>query len=390
MKALSTQDFDPGTIQRRKIFVWKDFWLAGSETFVRNQVGSIRAFETSCIGMGRIATPLSKPDDTIFYNSSSLAKYASKLARITGFNPAASRLLRQEKPDVVYAYFATDAMSIRREAKRQGIPLVCAVLGVDVSQLPDRSGIKGAFFRRNLKKLFRDSALVLPISEALRDKCIQFGAEASRTRTHSIGVLVPEDAPDRRKVYDFCFVGRFVEKKGIDDFLSALALLPNGTQVRVAIVGDGPMRPKIELLLRSLTVHVELLGFLAPTETQEVVEMSRWLIVPSKTSQSGDMEGLPTVALEAQARGVPIIGTTHSGIPDAVVHGVTGYLSPEGDVEGLAENLRLALDNPSRSAEMGISARKFVGDNFSVLAQTAHLEKMLFEVLGSGTGSTKS
>ena len=66
------------------------------------------------------------------------------------------------------------------------------------------------------------------------------------------------------------------------------------------------------------------------SEVYRLLGESRILAAPSRTAADGDSEGLPTTVVEAMALGVPVVSTRHSGIPEAVVDGVTGLLGPNG------------------------------------------------------------
>jgi colanic acid/amylovoran biosynthesis glycosyltransferase len=85
---------------------------------------------------------------------------------------------------------------------------------------------------------------------------------------------------------------------------------------------------------------------------------------PSVTAASGDQEGIPTVIKEAMAVGLPVVSTIHSGIPELVEHGVTGYLAPERDAETLAKHLIALLRHPDQWGEMGRAGRRRVEMEF--------------------------
>ena len=116
------------------------------------------------------------------------------------------------------------------------------------------------------------------------------------------------------------FVGRLIEKKGLGDLLDAMTAVPDA---RLLIVGDGPLRPELEAEAR-LRVAAEFAGWLAPEDVARRFEEARVLCVPSRRAASGDAEGLPTVILEAGARGLPTVGTRHSGIPEAIADAAAG------------------------------------------------------------------
>jgi glycosyltransferase involved in cell wall biosynthesis len=99
---------------------------------------------------------------------------------------------------------------------------------------------------------------------------------------------------------------------------------------------------------------VELRGFVAHDELAHVWSQVHALVQPSRFGVDGDTEGgHPTVILEAQAHGVPVLASTHADIPMVVEHGRSGLLSPEGDAEALGRHI-VQIDRDRASiARMG-------------------------------------
>ena len=106
------------------------------------------------------------------------------------------------------------------------------------------------------------------------------------------------------------------------------------------------------------------------------------LAAPSLTAADGDAEGLPNVVVEAAASGLPVVGTRHSGIPEAIDDGVTGFLVPEGDAGALAARLAELLGSESLRREMGVAARRLAERKFSRQMLTERLESIYDEVAG--------
>jgi colanic acid/amylovoran biosynthesis glycosyltransferase len=179
------------------------------------------------------------------------------------------------------------------------------------------------------------------------------------------------------KRFDVAFVGRFVEKKGADDLVAALASL--GRPVSAVFIGDGPHLAEMRGYARSLRVDATFLGAQPAAEVYRLLAESRVLAAPSRTAADGASEGLPTTIVEAMALGLPVVSTHHSGIPEAVEDGVTGLLGPEGDREALAANLRKLLDDPDLQAVMGAAARARAVANFDVVKQSHRLEALYEE-----------
>jgi glycosyltransferase involved in cell wall biosynthesis len=86
--------------------------------------------------------------------------------------------------------------------------------------------------------------------------------------------------------------------------------------------------------------------------------------------------------VEAAASGLPVVGTLHSGIPEAVDEGVTGFLVPEGSAGALAARLAELLGSEPLRRAMGIEARRLAERKFSRQRLTERLESIYDEVAG--------
>jgi colanic acid/amylovoran biosynthesis glycosyltransferase len=99
------------------------------------------------------------------------------------------------------------------------------------------------------------------------------------------------------------------------------------------IIGDGDLRPELTQLIEALGVGstVHLLGWKPQEEMDALLDQSHVFMLASVESRNGDIEGLPAVLLEAQAMGLPVVRTRHSGLPEGILEGRSGFLVPERD-----------------------------------------------------------
>ena len=135
----------------------------------------------------------------------------------------------------------------------------------------------------------------------------------------------------------FVFVGRLTRDKGVELLLRALALSrAHGSSARVRIVGDGPLRPRLERLVDELGLGetVEFLGWVGPERVEDQLQHAWALVAPSLWA-----EPLGLAALEALVRGVPVIASAAGGHAETIEHEVSGLLFPNGDVGALAAQL---------------------------------------------------
>jgi len=164
-------------------------------------------------------------------------------------------------------------------------------------------------------------------------------------------------------------IARLVEKKGLEYGIRAVAkLAQTKPNLKYFIVGDGLLRKKLEDLIYELDVSniVELLGWKQQQEVLEILEQAHLLLAPSVTGIDDDQEGIPVVLMEAMAGGIPIISTYHSGIPELVENGISGFLVPEKDVDTLTEKLSYLIDQSAIWSDMGQAGRMYVEKNFEI------------------------
>ncbi len=151
-------------------------------------------------------------------------------------------------------------------------------------------------------------------------------------------------------------IGRLVEKKGIKYAIQAMArLLKSGRKINYFVIGDGELRGDLEELISTLNLekHVQLLGWMKQGEVTQLLQTMHIMVAPSITASNGDQEGIPNVVKEAMALGLPVISTLHSGIPELVEDGVSGFLVKERDVDSLTDRMRYMVDHPEIWGEMG-------------------------------------
>jgi hypothetical protein len=179
-------------------------------------------------------------------------------------------------------------------------------------------------------------------------------------------------------------IGRLVQFKGFDVLIAACAELKRlGVEFTCEIVGDGPMRDALQTQVAELGLDsvVTLTGALPQQAVFEKLRSCDVFALASVLDDAGASDVFPTVILEAMASSRPVVSTTVAGIPEAVVHGLTGLLVPAGDSEALAKAIeRLALDQWLR-VTFGTAARRRVEQYFQVETTVAPL-MALFERIG--------
>src|SRR5262249_5020846 len=151
-------------------------------------------------------------------------------------------------------------------------------------------------------------------------------------------------------------IARLVHKKGIEHGIRAVArLVQAGLHVNYTIVGDGPLREPLQQLIQHLGLKaaVKLVGWRRRPQIADLLATAHILLARSITGDNGDQEGTPVVLMEALAAGLAVVSTQHSGIPEVVEDGVTGFVVPERDVAALAAKLQYLTEHPHVRFGMG-------------------------------------
>ena len=284
---------------------------------------------------------------------------------------------------LLHAQFGTDGLRALPLARALGVPLVTTLRGYEITRssaaLLGSGQLSWMQYAIGRRRLMREGALFLAVSEAMRGRAIAAGYPQERTITHYNGVDLerfrPGDAPEPGLILH---VGRLVEKKGTEDLLAALAIARRvHGGARLVIVGEGPLRSRLEERAAALGVGPAV-RFAGAADIDGVAEWMRraWLLAaPSRIAADGDAEGLPNTVVEAASSGLPVAATRHAGIPEAVIEGETGILVEEGNAEALAAAIiaMLGIDSGKRRA-MGAAARALAEARFDIRRQNALLE----------------
>jgi glycosyltransferase involved in cell wall biosynthesis len=212
----------------------------------------------------------------------------------------------------------------------------------------------------------RSKFLVIPIG-------LNLDPFLSSSREDGVAFRREAEATDDRVL--LTFVGRLVPIKRVDVLLRAVAHARNqGADVRVAIVGDGELRPELEQQAAELGIadHLYFAGY--REDMLPVVAASDIAVL------SSDNEGTPVSLIEAGAAATPAVATRVGGVADVVTPD-TGILAPAGDSNALGDAIvRLAADPQLRTA-MGEHARNHVGTRFSVERLVEDIDALYSDLL---------
>ena len=198
------------------------------------------------------------------------------------------------------------------------------------------------------------------------------------TTVHHVpnGVPVAEAATDSRTSNVVLCVSRLVPKKGIDVLIDAFVpLARTHPDLVLEIAGSGPLLDALEARVHALGLgaRVRLLGRLTSDDVARAYQRCAMVVLPCRVDERGDRDGMPTVLVEALARGVPVISTDVAGVPELVRDGDTGLLVPPDDPPALAAAIGRLADDRALAARLGAAGRTLVRDEFDPGTSTARL-----------------
>lgn len=294
------------------------------------------------------------------------------------------------KMGLIHAHFGPNGVYAMALAEKLKIPLLVTFHGYDITLIRKAIWRTGKLLYYQLifheEELKAKASGFIAVSKFIQSKLIEQGYPQEKIIQHYIGVDTVKFSPMAHKSprrYVLC-VGRHTEKKGIDTLLRAFAQITDKhPDVILLQVGQGELTTKLHALAKQLGIdrQVSFLGAQPHEKVLQLMQQAEIFALPSQVAQSGECEGLPIVILEASACGVPVVSTYHSGIPEAVIDGETGFLVSEKDDRSLAEKLDILLSDRTLASQMGERGRKLMSEEFDLCQQTAKLEKIYDSLL---------
>ena len=215
-----------------------------------------------------------------------------------------------------------------------------------------------AYLHRLLGTYSRGVRLFIAPSRSLRERMIAHGVAADRIVHLPYAIALSDYAPDYSTEGYAVYVGRLSTGKGLGTLLKAAA---RATDVRIKVVGTGPLEPELRGEVRRLGLdNVEFMGYRTGGELKELFSKALCVVVPSEC-----YENSPLTIYEAMALGKAVLGSTMGGIPELIEEGSTGVVFQAGDPLDLAERLAELSRDPEGAVEMGREGRRKIERDYS-------------------------
>jgi colanic acid/amylovoran biosynthesis glycosyltransferase len=285
----------------------------------------------------------------------------------------------RQRADIIHCHYGpTGQQAIFLKDIGLKIKISTAFHGYDLSMYLNEHG------SNSYRDLFEKGDLFLPVSEFWKQKLIGLGCPAEKSIVHHMGIDTAIFKPgvrgrdsERTKILT---VARLTEKKGhcyaLEAFRRAIDVFP---QLEYHIAGDGPLFEELKKLTCDLGIenHVVFHGKVDAEEALQLYKNADIFLLSSVTSSQGDMEGIPVSLMEAMACGLPVISTVHSGIPELVIDGQTGYTVGEKDVKALTDRIVCLANDPELCKTIGRRARNYVIKQFDCALLVKSMDTLL-------------
>lgn len=360
------------------VLIYRNVYNQLSETFVRDHVHGLRRFRPLVL-TNRIDTrgPAVTAEVAVVPAEGRVTRRLWE----RGLAWQVDRLLWTRRPALIHAHFLFDGARILPYARRHNIPLVITAHGYDATltreALAERA--EGQMLLAREAALKAQAALVLCVSDFIRDELLERGWPAAKLVTQPLGVdtaaLVPAPAAGRRGILT---VGRLVEKKGTRFLIDAYARLPE--QLRAAhpltIIGDGPLRAELEVQAAALGVSVDFVGGQPRERILAAMARAEIFCFPSIRAANGDAEGMGVAIMEALALGTPVVLFDNQPAAPILAAASAGVSVPAGDAETLATAIERGLIDKSLREVLVLQGRSLVKRIFDQSENLHRLEKL--------------
>ncbi|GLR19017.1 glycosyltransferase [Portibacter lacus] len=287
------------------------------------------------------------------------------------------------RPDLIHFHFGTTAVKFERIWNNSiNIPFVVSFYGYDYEKaIYDHPKLKEEY-----KMLFEKVSSVFVEGTNGVDLLSILGLNRSKIKVLRLGVDTENIVFQKRKIsrpLKFIQIANFLEKKGQVFIVEAVNQMQDiwKDKIHITLIGNHSSEygTKVLDLIQEYNINsfFTIKGIIPYQEIQKELRNNHVFIHPSCYAKDMDCEGgAPTILLDAQASGMPIVSTLHCDIPSYVQHGNTGFLTPEKDVNGIIESINkfLEMDN-SEYVEMCKSSRAHIEKDYNVKQNARLIEQ---------------
>jgi len=367
------------------------YWLRFNENWIYNQVNNLPESVINHVFCQRTTNlnlfPVKKIHSLpkVEYEFHKLLRKAQ--LKSFQINLQRKRLLKvtlKQQIDIIHSHFGHFGWNDMLKTPDSKHRHIVTFYGADVTQLPQ---VK-PFWNKRYKELFEEVDMVLCEGSFMAKRIKNLGCNPSKVRVHHLGVNVDNikflprkwDKKDKLKIL---MASSFREKKGIPYAIKAMGLLSKDIDIQITIIGDASAsldsQNEKENILDSikeaqLTDKITFLGIQPYNVLLNEAYKHHLFITTSVTAKDGDSEGgAPVSLIDMAATGMPIVSSFHCDIPEVIIHGETGRLAIEKNVNDIYDQLMWYIDNPDGWLGLLNKARKRMESEYNAKIQGQRL-----------------
>jgi colanic acid/amylovoran biosynthesis glycosyltransferase len=365
---------------QKRIGLFVPTYLNTSETFIYSIVSGLSVFQP--VIYSRQKKNLTRFPVAELHCGADLPWYKRiSLEPLTAYGTSI-RLLKKTGIRLIHAQFGPVGIDlVPLKEQWPAMPLITHFRGQDIYQLS-----RDILYRLRLQKLFQVGDLFLTVSAHLREYLIeQLGCPEKKVEIYYGGIDIKKtkfkvrDLRQGRGLIKLLMCGRMTEKKGFEYGIKAFfELLARGFKLSLEIIGTGPLETKLKKQVAQLRLEkfIKFLGPLGHADVLKKMHEADILLAPYVAARNGDSEGIPNILKEALASGLPVVSTRHTGVPEIIIDGVTGFLVNEKAVIMLSRKLEELIKEPGLAEKFAVAGRTHVEKLFDNNKQIVKLEKI--------------
>ncbi len=293
------------------------------------------------------------------------------------------RLLKFARPDIVHTHGYFASVIGRLAARKAGIPVILAHVHSTYWEYKKRHLMIERKLSRFTHKIICCSKAVenfVKNTEKITDNktiVIYNGVDEERFCPLKSPTSIRAEFGMSEEAAVVGTVSSLTPHKGHEYLIQAASLVLNTLpSAKFIIVGDGPLRKRLEDQAKNLDIHPAVIFTGTRKDIPEILSLMDVFVLPSHTR-----EGLGIAIIEAMAAERPVVATEIGGIPEVVNDGETGLLVPPGDAEALSKAIIELLRNPKKTKEMGVKGRTRVKEKFTTKKMLSEIEHVYLSLI---------
>lgn len=268
-----------------------------------------------------------------------------------------------------------------RTARKNRIPLVITINGIMAKRDIVSNLIQETYLHTAARALFRQASAVRCLNSSDAAEAVRYGCPSEKIAVIPNFVNTDLFSP---RVESGCratvaWSGRFVAEKDVATLVrAAKVVLEKRPDAEFILMGDGPLKPKVEALAAQLGIgsRFSFTGSISRTSVAEVLRRSSAFVLPSLK------EGMPLSLLEAMSCGKAVVGSDIPGIKALVKDNETGLLVPAKDVNAFASAIITVLGDEDLRKRLGSAASRAIRERYSHRIVVKKLIRLYSEVSG--------